>query len=120
MALRIRLTRFGKKHEPSFRIVVKESRSPRDGEYLEQVGFYNPKADPERVELNEERIAHWLKAGATPSETVERLIRKHSSILRDDGRAIGTKPQPVTGATSANVADSGDETSRETIVQEDT
>jgi len=94
MALRIRLMRFGKKHEAHFRIVVKEARSSREGKYVEQVGFYSPMTEPETVRLNEERVAYWLSVGAKPTETVERLIKKYSSLLKDDGRARGTKPIP--------------------------
>lgn len=108
MALRIRLMRMGKKHETSFRIVVKEARSPRDGKYLEQVGFYNPKPKDEQVRLNEERIAHWLKVGAKPTETVERLIKKYTGLLKDDGRAIGTKPEPATASSASSVAEAGE------------
>jgi len=88
MALRIRLMRVGKRHHPSYRVVVKEARSPRQGKYLEWVGTYSPRSDPEAAELNEDRIAYWLSVGARPSETVARLLRKYTSLsVPDDGRA---------------------------------
>lgn len=73
MALKIRLTRGGAKKRPFYRIVVAESRSPRDGRYIERLGTYNPmltKDHPDRVTLNVERIKHWLGTGAAPSDRV--------------------------------------------------
>jgi small subunit ribosomal protein S16 len=73
--LRIRLWRMGKKHQPSYRIVVMDSRSPRDGGYIEQLGMYNPRTEPATVEINAEKAAEWIKNGAQPSEPVERMLR---------------------------------------------
>jgi small subunit ribosomal protein S16 len=73
--LRIRLWRMGKKHQPSYRIVVMDSRSPRDGGYIEQLGHYNPRAEPATVEINTEKVAKWIKNGAQPSEPVSRMLR---------------------------------------------
>ncbi len=98
----------GKKHQASFRVVVKEARTPRQGMYLELVGFYNPKKDPEEVKLNEERINYWLSKGAKPTETVERLIKKYTRILTDDGRASGTKPPDSSGSLASLKAESGE------------
>ncbi len=114
MALRIRLMRFGKKHQSSFRVIVKEQRSPRQGEYLEQLGIYNPKTDPETVQLNETRIAHWLSVGAKPTETVERLIKKYTKVLTDDGGAKGTKPTSSSGRVAKALADAGNKASQNT------
>jgi len=80
MAVKIRLMRIGKKKQPSYRVVVKEARSPRSGKYIEQVGFYNPLGAEKDVRFEEERIKHWLSEGAKPTETVKRLLGKHSSI----------------------------------------
>lgn len=80
MAVRIRLMRIGKKKQPSYRVVVKEARSPRGGQYIEQVGFYSPLSDPAEVRFDEERVKHWLGVGAQPSETVSKLLAKHASI----------------------------------------
>jgi small subunit ribosomal protein S16 len=71
--------RTGKTKQPSYRIVIKEARSPRSGEYLEQVGFYNPLTEPAEVRLNNERVNYWLGVGAQPTDTVQRLIKKHAS-----------------------------------------
>src|SRR2546421_8251605 len=77
MALAIRLTRGGAKKRPYYRIVVADSRSPRDGRFIEKVGSYNPllaKDSPERVKLDAERISHWLGVGAQPSDRVLRFL----------------------------------------------
>ena len=75
MAVKLRLTRIGSKKNPVYRIVAADSRSPRDGKFLEIVGRYNPQTDPSTIELNEERIRDWLSKGAQPSETVQRLLK---------------------------------------------
>src|SRR5215210_7946807 len=77
MALAIRLTRGGAKKRPYYRIVVADSRSPRDGRFIEKLGTYNPllaKDSPERVKLDAERISHWLSVGAQPSDRVLRFL----------------------------------------------
>ena len=73
--LRIRLWRMGKKHQPSYRIVVMDSRSSRDGGYIEQLGLYNPRTEPATIELNTEKATEWIKNGAQPSEPVSRMLR---------------------------------------------
>ena len=78
--VRLRLMRIGKTKQPSYRVVAKEARSPRGGEYIELLGTYDPLTKPSSAKLNEDRIKHWLSVGAQPTETVERLIRKHSTI----------------------------------------
>lgn len=80
MALKIRLMRTGKTKQPSYRVIVKEARSPRSGKYLEQVGTYNPLVEPADVKLDSDRIQHWLSVGAQPTETVKRLIANHTQI----------------------------------------
>ncbi len=78
MAVRIRLFRTGKKHFPSYRIVAADSRSPRDGKFLETLGSYDPKEDPPRVSVDMERLQYWLDKGAQMSSTVKSLIKKAS------------------------------------------
>ena len=75
MAVRMRLTRVGSKKNPIYRVVVADSRSPRDGKFIEIVGRYNPQTDPSTIELDEERVRDWLSKGAQPSETVRRLLK---------------------------------------------
>jgi len=82
MALKIRMTRAGAKKRPHYRIVVADSKSPRDGRFIERLGTYDPmlgKENPNRVVLNSERIKHWLSVGAQPSERVQRFL--HSAEL---------------------------------------
>ena len=78
MALVIRLRRHGGKKKPFFRIVVADSRSPRDGRFVDQIGTYDPAFDPPRVTLKKDDTERWLKAGAKPSETVRKLIKQAS------------------------------------------
>jgi small subunit ribosomal protein S16 len=70
----IRLRRAGSKNRQFYRVVVTEGRSARDGRFVEVLGHYNPRTKPETLVLNQERVAHWMKAGATPSDTVRTLI----------------------------------------------
>ncbi len=74
--LRIRLTRMGAKKKPFYRVVVMERRQNRDGSFVEVLGHYNPKANPPIVDLNMDRVRHWLACGAQPSETVDSLLKK--------------------------------------------
>ncbi|MBI3248120.1 MAG: 30S ribosomal protein S16 [Deltaproteobacteria bacterium] len=74
--VRIRLARHGAKKKPFYRIVVTDSRSPRDGRYLEQIGYYDPTKNPAVVEIKKEKLDRWLQNGAQPSETVGQLIKK--------------------------------------------
>ena len=75
MAVRIRLTRTGKKKQPSYRVVVADGRAPRDGRYIEQIGRYDPRQEPSVVVINQERANYWLQNGAQPSEPVRRLLQ---------------------------------------------
>ncbi len=76
MAVKIRLTRMGAKKRPMYRIVASDSRRPRDGEYLELIGTYNPVATPADVKIDEEKALKWLSTGAIPSDTVRSLFSK--------------------------------------------
>jgi small subunit ribosomal protein S16 len=79
MALVMRLRRHGGRKRAFFRIVVTDSRSPRDGRFVDHLGTYDPASDPPKVSLKRERAEKWLKAGAQPSETVKRLIKLASA-----------------------------------------
>ncbi|RLA79490.1 MAG: 30S ribosomal protein S16 [Deltaproteobacteria bacterium] len=76
MAVKIRLARFGSKKRPFYRIVVSDSRSPRDGRFIEKVGTYDPLQDPPDVRVDEERLKFWLVRGAQLTDTVKSLLRK--------------------------------------------
>lgn len=75
MAVRVRLTRVGGRKNPIWRVVVADQRSPRDGRVIETIGRYNAQVEPSEIELDEERLRHWLERGAQPSGTVKKLMR---------------------------------------------
>ena len=75
MAVRMRLTRVGSKKNPIYRVVVADSRSPRDGKFLEIVGRYDPQPNPSVIEFDEDKVREWLGKGAQPSDTVARLLK---------------------------------------------
>ncbi|HTH25166.1 MAG TPA: 30S ribosomal protein S16 [Vicinamibacterales bacterium] len=93
--LSIRMRRTGSKKRPFFRVVVSEARSKKEGEFIEVLGFYNPRTKPAVVEINKERIAHWIKNGARPSDSVRTLLARH--LTKD--RAI--VDAPVTAEATA-------------------
>jgi small subunit ribosomal protein S16 len=76
MSVKIRLARHGAKKRPFYRIVIADGESPRDGKFLENVGTYDPVADPAKVSLKQERIKHWIGQGAIPTDTVKNLLKK--------------------------------------------
>ena len=90
--LAIRLMRMGAKKSPSYRVVVKEKLSKRDGAYVENVGLYNPTRNPAEVRLNLERVQYWISRGAQPTNTVERLIKNYS-------KTAGAQPGEAAPAT---------------------
>ena len=77
MAVSIRLQRFGAKKRPFYRMVAADSRAPRDGRFLEQLGTYDPMLDPPAINLKAERLEYWLSVGAQPSQTAASVIRRH-------------------------------------------
>ena len=89
--LRIRLTRIGKKKQPSYRLIVTDSRAPRDGAFLEIIGHYNPRTDPPTVVIQEDKAVQWLQKGAQPSETASKLLRR-TGVL--DKVNVTTSPEP--------------------------
>jgi len=76
MSVKIRLARHGAKKKPFYRIVIANSESPRDGKFLENVGTYNPLADPAEVSLKQDRVKYWIDQGAIPTDTVKSLLKK--------------------------------------------
>ncbi len=86
LAVKIRLRRMGAKKNPFYRIVVAESRSPRDGAFIEEIGYYDPKKQPAVVQVKAERASYWLSCGAQPSQTVRDILRKAGvSPGKEDG-----------------------------------
>lgn len=96
--LSIRMRRTGSKKRPYYRVVVTEARSPREGSFLEVVGFYNPRTRPAVVEIDKARVEHWLSQGARPSDSVRTLLARH--LTRDRGAVA----EPVTAAPVAPTA----------------
>ena len=84
MAVKLRLRRMGKKKQPIYKMVAADSRSPRDGKFLEAIGFYNPLTKPHTLDLKEDRIMYWLNVGAQPTHTVKSLLRQKGIILKKD------------------------------------
>ena len=76
MAVRIRLRRMGAKKQPSYRVVVADSRFPRDGRFIEEIGFYDPTVEPPVIRIDQEKAQQWIKNGAQPTDTVRALIKK--------------------------------------------
>src|SRR5881275_1453922 len=124
MALSIRLSRGGAKKRPYYRIVVADSRSPRDGRFIEKLGTYNPllaKDSPERVKLDAERISHWLGVGAQPSDRVLRFldaagIRERPARLNPKKAEPGEKAEEL--AAEQAPADTADLPAEEPVAEE--
>lgn len=82
MATRIRLKRMGAKKNPFYRVVVADSRSPRDGRFIEEIGFYDPSTEPVTIKIDEEKALKWLANGAKPSDTAKSLFQKQGIMAK--------------------------------------
>ncbi len=82
MAVKLRLKRMGSKKRPFYRVVAADSRSPRDGRFIEEVGYYNPIVEPAEVKIDEEKALKWLKDGAIPTDTVRDIFSKHGIMKK--------------------------------------
>ena len=80
MAVKIRLKRMGAKKAPFYRVIVADERSPRDGKFIDEIGYYNPLTNPAEVKINAEKAEAWLKNGAQPTETVKSLLKKSGIV----------------------------------------
>ncbi len=96
MAVKLRLVRMGKKKQPTYRVVAADSRSPRNGRFIEIVGTYEPRADPSVVEIDDDKALAWLRKGAKPTETVEKLLKITGTWDQFQDRA----PQAPAGSSS--------------------
>lgn len=126
--VKIRLMRVGKRKQPSYRVVVADSRSPRDGRIIEAIGRYNPRNEPSVVEINSDRAVHWLQQGAQPSAAVRKLLQITGAWYSFTGErppvgapaAVAAAPKPtpaesITATPAASVeGESSDETASET------
>jgi len=105
VAVRIRLRRIGKKKQPQYRLVVADSRAPRDGRFIETIGRYNPRVEPPLVSVDEDRALHWLRSGAQPSDTARSLLAKAGVLQK--------LAAPVEEAPAAPVEETGSEQSEQ-------
>ncbi|MGN1122439.1 MAG: 30S ribosomal protein S16 [Eubacteriales bacterium] len=80
MAVKIRLRRMGAKKAPFYRVVVADSRYPRDGRFIEELGYYNPLTDPATIQIDAEKAQQWVKNGAQPTDTVKALLKKNGIL----------------------------------------
>jgi len=104
--VKIRLRRTGAKHKPSYRVVVADSRSPRDGRLIEIVGHYNPLTEPETLVIEKDRISTWLSKGAQPTDTVRRLLAKAGLVEPAPIRYSTAKPKAEETAEQQPAAES--------------
>ena len=98
MTVKIRLKRTGMKKIPSYRIVVADSRMPRDGRIIENLGWYNPLVEPSAIHVDEEKVLRWLKNGAQPTESVEMLLRRVGVMSRFEQMKAAAAPTTPTEA----------------------
>jgi len=91
--VRIRLRRQGAKKKPTYRVVVADSRAPRDGRYIENIGFYDPRTDPPTIRIKADRALYWLGVGAQPSDPVLRLLKKTGIWQRFKGLEVPPEPE---------------------------
>jgi small subunit ribosomal protein S16 len=104
VAVKIRLLRMGKIRNPQYRIVVADSRTKRDGRAIEYVGLYHPKEEPSRIEVNSERVQHWLSVGAQPSEPVVAILSKTGDWQKFKGLPAPAEPLKVAPARASRTA----------------
>ena len=109
--VKIRLMRMGAKKRPFYRVVVADSRSPRDGRFIENIGRYHPLSDPSVIEIDEERALHWLGTGAQPTDSVRNLLDKVGIWEKFSGAPVGDKPKAGarTAASRASAAKAASE-----------
>lgn len=98
MAVRLRLTRRGKKKQPTYRVVAADSRSPRDGRFIEIIGFYDPRQEPSEIRIDNDKAVKWLRVGAQPSERVRRLLDVSGAWAEFKGEPL---PAAATKAAAA-------------------
>ena len=98
MAVKLRLMRMGKKKQPTYRVVAADSRSPRNGRFIEIVGVYNPRVEPSDIRIDNARAVDWLRKGAQPTDTVEKLLKVSGAW--DEFRG-GAPAVPTTGTSTA-------------------
>ncbi len=109
MAVKLRLTRVGKKKQPTYRVVAADSRSPRDGRFIEIIGTYAPRSEPSAIKIDAERALHWLNEGAQPSERVEKLLKIEGIWDVFKGKAdISSLAKPEAAETEADKSETAE------------
>ena len=107
--VRIRLRRVGLKHQPSYRIVAADKEAPRDGRFLEILGFYNPRTEPATINIHEDRLFDWMSKGAQPSESVVKLLKSVGALDRfarfKAGESVETLQAEATAAYEKHLGD---------------
>jgi small subunit ribosomal protein S16 len=110
VAVKIRLMRMGKKKQPTYRVVVADERSPRDGRYIEILGQYRPREEPSHFAVNDDKVLNWLRQGAQPSDQVHRLLvgagiwERYESERKQESRAVRTAAAQAKGAAGREAA----------------
>ena len=108
--LRMRLRRVGAKNQPSYRIVVADSRAARDGAFVDYLGHYNPRTEPPTVVIDEEKARKWLSVGAKPSDAVQRIIDKMAEPAEAPEAELAPESEPAAASGDAEASDAADET----------
>jgi len=127
MPVKIRLTRMGKKKQPSYRVVVVDSRRPRDGAYIEQIGRYDPRQDPSLIEIDNEKALAWLGKGAQPTDRVRKLLEISGAwtrfrVIKGDIHTVGEAPpapEPKKGKGKAEPAPEPEAVVEEPVAEEE-
>ena len=124
MAVKLRLVRTGKRKQPTYRLVAADSRSPRNGRFIEIIGTYEPRQEPSRINIDNDRAIHWLRNGAKPTERVEKLLRISGAWEEFTGKPLEpikykTKDEASVEEPEAEEAPAGDEASVEEPVAEE-
>jgi small subunit ribosomal protein S16 len=105
VAVKLRLMRMGKKKQPTYRVVAADSRSPRDGRFIEIVGIYDPRPDPSAVRIDNDKAVDWLRKGAQPTESVRKLLEISGAWETFSGQpSTRTAPAPAKAATKASAS----------------
>lgn len=102
--VKIKLRRVGAKKQPSYRVVIADSKTARDGRFIEIIGFYNPRTEPETVEIDDERALYWMSVGAQPTDAVARLLEKQGTMARFARIKAGESPEALRAEADAGAA----------------
>lgn len=102
--VKIRLRRTGARRNPNYRVVVTDSRSPRDGRFIEIIGYYNPRTEPATIKLHEDRALHWLSVGAQPTESMQSLLKRNGTLDRFARLKAGASIEELLAEANPEVA----------------